>query len=278
MVKILGAIVAISLVSAASPWDNDDLIRQADAAFERGDFEVADALYSRTEEWAADPGLVAFNKGNTLYRRGDDRRAELCFRRCLGDAAIAPERRSRSLYGLGNCLVRQAGESNVKSLQAAIECYETCLRSSNDEGLRSDAGHNVEIAKLLWARARAKRPPGERDPEWDDPREPKPPPDPRTQPDDGGPDHTGKGENTLDPSTKWDGGKGAQKGVQPQAIDQPTPGKGSLPVITDRDEVQSLSSEDAKAVLKHAVERLHRERQKLRQELSTGERPRANDW
>src|SRR4029078_6442509 len=89
----------------------------------------------------------------------------------LGDADIPPERRARSLYNLGNCLVRQAGETDVQLLQASIESYELALRGAADEGVRTDAGHNLEVAKLLWAKARAKRPPGERDPDWDDAQE-----------------------------------------------------------------------------------------------------------
>ena len=138
------ACLTVLLISAKPPRTNHDEIRQANAAFEEGEFETADLLYTRAEEWAVDPGLIAFNKANVLYRQGSDRRAELCYRRCLADKDVPAERRVRALYGLGNSLVRQAGESDIKLLQSAIECYELCLRSTTDDGLRSDAGHNLE--------------------------------------------------------------------------------------------------------------------------------------
>jgi tetratricopeptide (TPR) repeat protein len=273
------AILAAGLVSAGPAEPPADLIREAGAAFERGDLDAAESLYSRAEERTADPGLVAFNKGAALYRRGDFRRAELCFRRALGDAEIPAERRGRGLYNLGNCLVRQAGETDVKLLQAAIDCYETALRESADEGVRSDAGHNLEVAKLLWAKARARRPASERDPEWDEPRPPKAPPnDPSKQPENMGSDATAEGPKKADPSTRLDIGKGPDAGPAPKEIEKPTPGQGSLPVLPDTDKVESLAPDDARAVLKRTAERLQRERQKLREEAAQGERPRANDW
>jgi len=276
---IILAFLAIALVAANPPAPPDDLIREANEAYANGDLEAAEALYARAEERAPDPGLVAFNKGAALYRRGDVRRAELCFRRALGDAAIPADRRARALYNLGNCLVRQAGETDVKLLQSAIDCYEMSLRETTDEGVRSDAGHNLEVAKLLWAKARARRPAGDRDPDWDDPKDPRrPPPDPGKQPENTGNDGMGEHSKQPDPFTKLDFGKGQDKGVTAKETEKATPGQGNLPVLPDTDEVKSLSPEDARAVLKRTAERLHRERQKLREEATQGERPRANDW
>jgi tetratricopeptide (TPR) repeat protein len=274
------SVLCVALVAANPPAPPDDLIRQANDAFARGDVDTAEALYVQAEERAPDPGLVAFNKGAALYRRGDFRRAELCFRRALGDADIPADRRGRGLYNLGNCLVRQAGETDVKLLQSAIDCYEMTLRESTDEGIRSDAGHNLEVAKLLWAKARARRPQGDRDPEWEDPpRDPKrPPPDPGKQPENAGNDGMGEQSKQPDPSAKVDVGKGPDKGVTPKETEKATPGQGNLPVLPDTDEVKSLSPEDARAKLDHEIQRIRRERQKLREEAAQGERPRANDW
>lgn len=272
------AVLAVGLVSAGPADPPADLIREADAAYDRGDLDTAESLYARAEERTPDPGLVAFNKGAALYRRGDFRRAELCFRRALGDAEIPAERRGRALYNLGNSLVRQAGETDVKLLQSAIDCYEMALRESADEGVRSDAGHNLEVAKLLWAKARARRPAGERD-DWDEPRSPKnPPPDPFKQPENPGNDGSGEGPKKADPSTRLDVGKGPDMGPAPKETEKPTPGQGSLPVLPDTDKVESLSPEDARAVLNKAGVRIQRERQKLREEAAQGERPSAKDW
>jgi len=271
--------LAATLVAAGPPQPPENVIREANDAFAQGDLESAEILYARSEERAPDPGLVAFNKGAALYHRGDFRRAELCFRRALGDADIPADRRARALYNLGNCLVRQAGDTDIRQLQSAIDCYELALRESSDEGIRSDAGHNLEVAKLLWAKARARRPAGERDPDWDEPREPKqPPPDPTKPPEGPGPDGTGEGPKKLDTGPKLDIGKGPESGLTPKEAEKAAPGQGNLPVLPDTDEVRSMPLEDVRAELKRNGQRLHRERQKLREEAAQGERPRANDW
>jgi len=276
---MLFATLAVLLIGAGTPPTTDDLVRQANDAVERGDLDTAEHLYAQAEERAHDPGLIAFNKGTLLYHRADFRRAELCFRRSLGDAAIPPDRRGRGLYNLGNCLVRQAGETDVRQLQSAIDCYEMVLRESADEGLRSDAAHNLELAKLLWAKARARRPQGDRDPEWDEPKEPRqPPPDPTKPPEGNGSDGTGDGPKKLEPGPKLDSGQGPGQGMIPKEAEKAAPGQGNLPVLPDTDDVRPLPLEDVRAELNRAGQRMHRERQKLREEAAQGERPRANDW
>jgi tetratricopeptide (TPR) repeat protein len=269
--------IGLALVAAGEPVPVADHLRAADEAFARGDWEAAELLYAQAEERSPDPGLVSFNKGAALYRRGDFRRAELCFRRAIGDAAIPAERRGRALYNLGNCLVRQAGDTDVKTLQAAIECYELSLREAPDEGVRTDAGHNLEVAKLLWAKARAKRPPGERDQDWDERKDPRrPPPDPKSP--DPGPENSGEGPKNIETGSKLDVGKGKDPGLVQKEVEKAAPGAGNLPVLPDTGQVETLAPEDARAVLQKAAERLQRERRKLREEAAQGDRPRPKDW
>jgi tetratricopeptide (TPR) repeat protein len=272
------AVTGIALVAGADPPSVIDQLRSGNDAFVRGDWEAAESSYAQAEERSPDPGLVAFNKGSALYRHGDFRRAELCFRRALGDADIPAERRGRALYNLGNCLVRQAGETDVKALQAAIECFERAVRESPDEGVRTDAGHNLEVAKLLWAKARAKRPPNERDPEWDDRQDPKRPPPEGPKPPDPGSESNSENSRKLDAGPKLDVGKGPEAGAIPKETDKAAPGAGNLPVLPDTGQVESLAPEDARAVLKKAAERLQRERRKVREEAAQGDRPRPKDW
>lgn len=278
LLQSMVAILIVTLVSADPPQSPEDLVRAGNDAFVRGDIETAEMLFQQAEERAADPGLVAFNKGTLLYRRGDFRRAELCFRRTLGDAAIPPDRRERALYNLGNCLVREAGETDIKLLQAAIDSFEMTLRETSDDGLRSDTSHNLEIAKLLWAKARARRPTSERDPEWDEPKDHARPPSDPSKKEDMGTDGMGEGPKMPEPGAKLEPGKGTDPGFAPKETPKAVPGQGNLPVLPDTGEVPSLSYEDAEAELKRAAIRLQRERQKLREEAVQGERIRANDW
>ena len=256
-----------------------DLMREADDAVSRGDLDAAEALYAEAEPLTADPGLVAFNKGVVLFRRGNFRQAELHWRRALADDAIPNERRARGLFNLGDALVKQAGVADAKMLQSAIACYELVGRESDDDGLKKDAAHNLELAKLLWAKAVAGQPPKDRDPNWENPdrQEPKQPPAPKK--DDGkepGDADPGKKANSKD---KIDPQKG--KGELPKGKDTPetpkqVPGAGNLPVINPTG--GPVTPEDADAILSKTAVRLLRERQKLRQDASQGERFRPNDW
>src|SRR5262249_13606724 len=99
-IRLLVSLSPCLLVSllAAAPEPPDDLVRQGNAAFERGEVTGAEGLYGKAEERAVDPGLVAFNKADALYQQEKYREAEVHFRRALGDAAIPPERRHRALY------------------------------------------------------------------------------------------------------------------------------------------------------------------------------------
>jgi tetratricopeptide (TPR) repeat protein len=275
MIALAG--VGLFLVAAGQP-PVADWIRDGNDAYARGDWDAAESLFTQAEERAADPGLVAFNKGAALYRRGDFRRAELSFRRTLGDADIPPERRARALYNLGNCLVRQAGDSDVKVLQAAIESYEMALHDAADEGVRTDTGHNLEVAKLLWAKARAKRPPGDRDQEWEDQQNPKRPPRDQRPPQDPGPDGMGDGPKNAQPGAKLELGKGPDAAAVQKETEKAAPGAGNVPVLPDDGTVKSIPIEDTWATLKKAGQRLERERRKLREEAAQGYRPRPNDW
>src|SRR5436190_21320862 len=60
--RILLLLAALAAVSAGPPADSpDDLVRQGNDAFDRGDFDSADRLYAAAAERTPDPGLVAFN-------------------------------------------------------------------------------------------------------------------------------------------------------------------------------------------------------------------------
>ena len=166
-----------------------------------------------------------------------------------------------------------------KQLQAAIDCYELALRETSDDGIRSDAGHNLEVAKLLWAKARrAGGPRANSDPEWDEPQQPKqPPPDPLKPPE--GTDRDAmEGDKKLEPGPKLDIGKGPNAGMTPKEAERAAPGQGNLPVLPDTEEFRSIPLEDVRAELKRAERRMLRERLKVREEAAQGERPRANDW
>ena len=150
----LTALVAAGPVNSPSP---DDLVRKGNAAYRAGNADFAEKLYADAEERTADPGLVAFNRAAVLFQKGSYRDAELAYLRVLDDAEIPPERRAKALDNRGVCMLKRGGDAGV--YKSAAACFDLVLESKpTDASLAADARHNLELAKLLWAQARAKAP------------------------------------------------------------------------------------------------------------------------
>jgi tetratricopeptide (TPR) repeat protein len=161
---LVPAMLGLVLLGAAPDMNVERLLREGNAAFDRGDYEKAIEFYDRAADRATDPGQVAFNKATALYRLALDeaeqnprdavrhfREAEEHYRH--GAEGADEPRRSRALFGLANSLVQ--GRGDVRALMLAVRCYRECLRSP-DRQVAEDARHNLELAKLLWLRVSAK--------------------------------------------------------------------------------------------------------------------------
>ena len=279
--RILILAWAFLAISAAPPAAPDDSIHQGNQAVERGEFENALLLYQQAEERGVDPGLIAFNEATAYYHLKDFRKAENHYRMALNDAAISMERRAKSLYNLGNCLVKEAGESEIKVLRDAIRCYELCLEVGSEQGLCRDAAHNLELAKLLWNKARQKtsNPPA---PNTDDPPDPKREPEKKkeNEPKKKGGDTTGDStQKNKEPKIENDpNGKKNIKEDPSKVGEVPKVGPSRAPVIRDTDELEPLAPEDARRALKEAEERLKKERQRIRMNAAIPEKPSGRDW
>ena len=256
---LLVSLSGFVLLAAAPVEDELDWVRQGNAAFERDAYEEALRCYARAEERIADPGLLAFNEGTALYQMGRYHEAELHFRRCREDAEDS--RLARLLYNLANCLLRQARPNDVGCLQEAVDLYGRCLEQGPQEtDLADDARHNLELARLLWLKARARPDASEG---ADDDREA---PTPRDR---SGDDRASRPQNMAlpDPSGKPQAvGDRAEDATSGQArADQPSPGRGNLSPLPDEDELVPLTPQDAEEYLKQAATRIQSERREYRQ-------------
>jgi Ca-activated chloride channel homolog len=114
--------------------------RRGEQRYESGDFAGAAAAFDRALAADSTPAR-AYNSGNALYRL---RRYEDAARR-YRLAAESKELRQRSLYNLGNALVRAAEEApgHPEPLREAIRAYEEALRLDPADGA---AKWNLELA------------------------------------------------------------------------------------------------------------------------------------
>lgn len=272
------ALLAAAPPAADSP---EELVRRANERFRAGDTEAADALYIAAEERTGDPGLVAFNRAAILFERGLFREAEKHYDRVLDDAACPPERAAKAWYNRGTCLLRRGGSMTI--YRSAIACFENTLDSpAADEPLKADARHNLELAKLLWIEAAKKEkknePPSPNDnipPEEN--RQPKQDPDTQS----GSGQDMNPGNDTNSGTTPKTGPQQMQPngGTKPTPTNQTTPGNNAnLQPLEDKDQVQQLSPDEARAYLKETAKRRKRELRSLLDTLYGPDRVDVRDW
>jgi tetratricopeptide (TPR) repeat protein len=268
------ATLALLLVGAAPAPEIEDLLRRGNAAFDRKEYDRALTLYEEAEERSPDPGLVAFNKAAALYRLGRHREAELCYRRALEDGAIPAPRRARALYDLGTSLLHVAEGKDARALQEAIRCLRLCRRLTDDAGLSAQAAHNLELARLLWIRAKANPsdPSQKPDPQEDEKRRKQEEEEAARQQGElfgqkGKP--MGKGQALLQDPTK-----GMQKAMETK---ETLAGKGNLRTLPDTDELVPLDAREIAEHLEQAAKRIVRDRRdQLRQ--APRDLPNVKDW
>lgn len=278
---------AVLLLASAFPAEDvNDLVRRGNAAIGRGDFSAAVDLFTRAEDLTTDPGLIAFNKAAALYRlaetaedtlrrRGLFHEAELHYRRALEDAQ--GERRGRAFFDLGNALVQEAEDQDAHLLEQAIGSYKAALAEPEISPLlAAKARDNLELANILWQRAKANPNQGKPD-SIDNPAFPRP--DDRSQE-----GHPGEGLSPGDADPRGRGqypfrnqtGKELQGGMN--AAGQPAPGSGTLPPIPDESDLVALSPEDAERHLLRAADRIRRERRQHQEQHARPVLSNVKDW
>lgn len=277
---LLLLIPPLAVLVAASPRadvSTEELIRAGNAAVTRGEFQKAEEWYAAAEERTADPGLVAFNKANTLFHRDRFADAERHYTRALDDADSPSARRASALYNRGVCLLKQGGLTRLRS---AIESFDRCLAGSpEDAALVADARHNLELAKLLWveARAREQKKPLPNDPPPDSPPDPRPErPTPQTL------DPFGQQDQFTSDRGPQAGGppdaiRGAGRGT-PRATDEQTAGKGNAPVLGKEDRLPDLTPDQVRQYLEGLAVRVANDRRATAALTAPPERPNVKDW
>ncbi|HVK17349.1 MAG TPA: tetratricopeptide repeat protein [Fimbriiglobus sp.] len=263
---------ALAVRAGPPPSDAPEhLVRLGNEAYLRGDYAAAEQHYAAAAERTTDPGLVAFNRAAVSVQNGEPREAELYYLRALDDRAAPPDRQAKALYNRGVCLLARGGSTDV--YRTAIDCFEKSLdRIPAGDPLSDRAEDNLELAKLLWAKARETdktRPrPKDLPPEVPEPEPPGAGPDP-------GPDPSGP---SGQPGTRPEAIPGQPSDGAQRETNQKAPGAGNQPVVLDTDRPQPLTPEDTRAILQRLSERLEKDRRANARLLTGPERPDVKDW
>jgi hypothetical protein len=256
-VPVLFLAAAALLAAGAAGGDApspDELVRQGNAAFGRGDFAAAAELFQKASERSDDPGRATLNLALAKYRLAllaEDGGAGMAEAAALFRCCQAPDdpRRPKALYGQGCCLLHGPPGADGKNLSAAIGCFERCLsEAAPGSDLADDARQNLELARLR--KAQYQPPAGRAEDDGGDPSHPQPTPRPEPRPGDGGErpaDRGGADGPGSDP-----GGDDERPGPDGQRGAGPQPGKPLPNTVQD----EPLSPGDAEAHLNRAVLRV----------------------
>ena len=268
-------LAAVFVLGAAPPPSPEALLAEADAAFTRGDYAAAAALYEQAWPRAPDPGRVTLGLAAAKYHLAPGGATALVEAEGLYRCLVTPgdPRRAEALFGLGDCMLRRAGDRDPATARAALVCFEQCLAAAPAGGeLAAAARHNRERARLLAVQAEAavkSRP--DAPPEADPDTPPKPPdrPPPGGEPD---PDARGGRQKAGAAADRADPGQPAQETGETAA------GQGNLPPVPDNADARPLPPRDAREHLEQATRRIVEEGQKHRRGAARTAPAGIRDW
>jgi Ca-activated chloride channel family protein len=127
------------------------LVSKGNRQYGKKDYSKALDLYDRASVKAPESAIIAFNKGDALYKKGDLEKAREQFQQAASKTKSLPFE-SKAWYNLGNCAFLEGGRQEDSDLQKALESYEesvklygTALQKDADN---KQAAENLEIARL----------------------------------------------------------------------------------------------------------------------------------
>lgn len=121
IVTLLVALV-FSLPAQAQKWPERRLVRRGNRAYERLDYDRAEARYRQAQELSDSCFEAKFNLGDALYKQQRYDEAEKIFAALAADSTRSDLDRAHSFYNLGNSLFQQ------KKYQEALSAFKRSLR------------------------------------------------------------------------------------------------------------------------------------------------------
>lgn len=121
IVTLLVALV-FSLPAQAQKWPERRQVRRGNRAYERLDYDRAEARYRQAQELSDSCFEAKFNLGDALYKQQRYDEAEKIFAALAADSTRSDLDRAHSFYNLGNSLFQQ------KKYQGALSAFKRSLR------------------------------------------------------------------------------------------------------------------------------------------------------
>lgn len=149
---IAALLLTVLLAQAAIGEPVQDLVRQGNGLYKKGNFNEALNLYDRALVDKPQAQEPKFNKANSFYNLDDLTKAMDLYK------AVAAEAKDMKLvtkakYNMGNCYFRQGSKQKDSNLQKALDDLKTSItywRQVLDiEPENQKAARNIEVARLI---------------------------------------------------------------------------------------------------------------------------------
>jgi Ca-activated chloride channel family protein len=127
------------------------LVAKGNKQYHKKDYGKALELYNKASVKAPESAIVAFNKGDAFYKKGDLEKAREQFQQAASKTKSLPFE-AKAWYNLGNCAFKAGGREEDSDLQKALQSYEESVKFygtalEKDPNLKP-AAQNMEIARL----------------------------------------------------------------------------------------------------------------------------------
>jgi Ca-activated chloride channel family protein len=147
------ALCVCAAVTAGAAWAESPgrLVSKGNKQYDKKDFAKALELYDRASVKAPESAIVAFNRGDAFYKKGDLEKAREQFQQAASKTKNLPFE-SKAWYNLGNCAFEEGKRQEDSDLQKALEKLQESVKHYGTSLVKDPgnklAAENLEIARL----------------------------------------------------------------------------------------------------------------------------------
>ncbi len=144
-------VCACMTAGAAYAQSPGRLVSKGNKQYDKKDFAKALELYDRASVKAPESAIVAFNRGDAFFKKGDLEKAREQFQQAASKTKSLPFE-SKAWYNLGNCAFEEGKRQEDSDLQKALESLQQSVKHYGTS-LEKDPGNklaaeNLEISRL----------------------------------------------------------------------------------------------------------------------------------
>lgn len=139
MRQVLAFIALLLCAASVNAQRGNDLIKEGNKLYEKGEFGEAEVRYRKSEEEKADPFISRFNLGTSLFKQERFDEAAAAFQQ-LPSMTEDKQQKAAAYHNLGNTMLK------MKKYQESVDAYKQSLRfNPKDE----ETKYNLSYARRM---------------------------------------------------------------------------------------------------------------------------------